>query len=156
MSAAAPSLRALVLEEWPGLSAEALDAAIGETERLVELVAEHSGHTRALARRKLAELGQLVAEGQRAGDAAPAGEGGAAGALPADLRRQVDALMRSLEERARHLGAQVREEVVPQAEQKVKEAEDKLKENLLVSLLVAMGFGLLVGLILGGSLGRGR
>lgn len=146
--APAPTLRALVLEEWPGLDPAALDAALdaaqGGSDALVALLAEHSGHTRALARRKLAELEQLVAE-----PAAP-------GAPLGDLRRRAEGALSQLEERARKLRAQVEQDVVPQAEAKFKEAEDHIKQNLLVSLLVAMGFGLLVGLILGGSLGRGR
>lgn len=150
MSAAASSLklRSLVLEEWPGLDAQALEGALGDRDSLVELVAEHSGRTRTLARRQIAELESLSAE-------APA-EGSAASSLPSDLRNRAETALRTIEERARRLSAQVREDVVPRAEEKVKEAENKIKENLLVSLLVAMGFGLLVGLIVGGSMGRGR
>ena len=39
---------------------------------------------------------------------------------------------------------------------KLPQAEAKIRENLLTSLLMALGFGLLVGIIVGGSLGRGR
>ena len=61
---------------------------------------------------------------------------------------RLETLLRRLEGQAQDLRGRVQNDLVP-------EAEKKVKENLLMSLAIALGFGLLLGLLLGSS-GRGR
>lgn len=126
-----PTLRPLILEEWPGLDAGALDATEGDEDRLLTLITELTGGARTRARRQLDDLKALAAK-DRAAQAAD----------------RLETLLRRLEGQAQDLRGRVQNDLVP-------EAEKKVKENLLMSLAIALGFGLLLGLLLGSS-GRGR
>lgn len=126
-----PTLRPLILEEWPGLDAAALDATEGDEDRLLTLITELTGGARTRARRQLDDLKALAAK-DRAAQAAD----------------RLETLLRRLEGQAQDLRGRVQNDLVP-------EAEKKVKENLLMSLAIALGFGLLLGLLLGSS-GRGR
>ena len=126
-----PTLRPLILEEWPGLDAAALDATEGDEDRLLTLITELTGGARTRARRQLDDLRALAAK-DRAAQAAD----------------RLETLLRRLEGQAQDLRGRVQNDLVP-------EAEKKVKENLLMSLAIALGFGLLLGLLLGSS-GRGR
>lgn len=125
------ALRALILREWPQLDAEAVNAAGGDRATLAQLVADATDHTRAWAENQLRELDELAAAQRR------------------PFADRLDHVLRQLEGRAEDAASRVKQEVVPQAEQKI-------KENLLTSLLIVLGFGFLVGLLVGGSIGRGR
>lgn len=132
-----------------------LDETGGDIERVVAVVARATEHTRALVRRQLAELSGLT---------------GAADAAADPLTARVEAALRRLEERTAGLRGQANDvverasalagrasEVADHVKQDlVPEAEAKVKENPLVSLLVALGLGMILGLIIGGSFGRGR
>ena len=80
---------------------------------------------------------------------APADGVAQAAASLSELGRRVEAAVREVEGRAQAALGDVTDTKLPQA-------EAKIRENLLTSLLMALGFGLLVGIIVGGSLGRGR
>ena len=62
------------------------------------------------------------------------------------VQEQARQQARQLRERGQHLAADVRE-AVPQA-------EEKLKENFWTTLLAALGIGVILGLLMGGSRGR--
>jgi ElaB/YqjD/DUF883 family membrane-anchored ribosome-binding protein len=119
----------LIREEWPALGTDALAATGGELDKVVELVAAQTEHTKAVIRRQLAELHQLGREG-------------------AAKKSQVDELLGALEGRADRVVSYLKGEALPKA-------ESTIRNNLLASLLVAAGVGLLVGLLLRGF-GRDR
>ena len=151
------ALARLVVEEWGDDGRAAWDAAAGDREQLITTLSERTGRTRALLRRQLAELDELSHEGgggatsHRARPAASAAADGVAQAAASlsELGRRVEAAVREVEGRAQAALGEVTDTKLPQA-------EAKIRENLLTSLLMSLGFGLLVGIIVGGSLGRGR
>ena len=55
------ALKALILEEWPGIDGAALDGTGGDDDQLVTVIAAHTEHTRALCKKQLAELRELAA-----------------------------------------------------------------------------------------------
>jgi methyl-accepting chemotaxis protein len=150
------ALARLVVEEWGDDGRAAWDAAAGDHEALITQLSERTGRTRTLLRRQLAELDELSREvgagatSRRASPASAAADGVAqAAASLSELGRRVEAAVREVEGRAQAALGEVTDTKLPQA-------EAKIRENLLTSLLMALGFGLLVGIIVGGSLGRGR
>lgn len=134
------ALKPLLLEEWPGLDGDAIDATGGDREQLIALIAEKTEHTRALVSRHLDELARLSG-GKGKTDAV-------IGKLEASLRR--------LEGQATQVVDRVRDELVPSAQARVEEAQSKVQENIWVSLAAALGIGLLIGLLFGSSVARGR
>src|SRR5262245_38172739 len=110
-------LRPLILEEWPAVDSAALADTAGDLERAVALIAERTGHTRSLVRTQLAELCE-VAETRGSG---------------------LEGLLQDLEARARRAVDQVRHELLPRA-------EGRVRQNLLVSLLLAIGLGVILGM----------
>ena len=152
-------LIALIREEWPGVAEADLRETGGDVDRVVALVARVTEHTKALARRQVAELASLV---EATEDAPSSATDALAARVEAALRRleQQTAGLRGqasdvvgraseLAGRANEVADHVRRDLVP-------EAEEKVRENLLTSLLVALGLGMILGLIVGGSFGRGR
>jgi hypothetical protein len=122
----------LIAKEWPAVEQEALAATAGDAGRVVDLVAERTQHTKTLVRRQLAELVREAAERSE----------------PGILMAQAKAVLDRLEKKTAELSSYVRDTVAPQAHKKV-------QENLLMSLLCALGVGVLLGFVLR-SLGRGR
>lgn len=125
-------LSKLIREEWPSVDEEALAATGGEHDRVVELVAARTEHTHALVRRHLEELKQLARE------------------RPAKSRFVEDA-----EAALQRLGARASELARELQGQAVREAKRQVDSKPLVSLLTALGVGLLIGLFLAGGR-RGR
>lgn len=147
------SISKLILEEWPELSAEELSQTEGEVDEVVRFVAERTDHSRTLVRAHLAEIQHV--QGAETGS--------------------VEQLLSRVEGRLEQLSGTLREELVPQvkdraeqlrgdavaqaerAKERAAEAreavEEKARENILTSLLIALGFGFLMGLLLGN---RGR
>lgn len=154
-AASQDALARLVVEEWGDDGRAAWDAAAGDHETLITQLSERTGRTRALLRRQLAELNELSREGgdsatpHRARASAAADGVAQAAASLSELGRRVEAAVREVEGRAQAALGEVTDTRLPQA-------EAKIRENLLTSLLMSLGFGLLVGIIVGGSLGRGR
>jgi len=122
-------LARLVGEEWPAVDATALSETNGDEEKLVELVAKTTGHTRALVRAQVAELRRL-SRGERLRS------------WLADL--DADDLVRRASSRAKELARDLEG-------QAVEEASRRIKQNPLTSLLLALGLGLLLGIFIGGS-----
>jgi ElaB/YqjD/DUF883 family membrane-anchored ribosome-binding protein len=132
----------LVLEEWPDLDPKALEATEGDFDRVTSLLAEHTDRTRVTVRRKLAEL-LVVAErpARRANGAEVAAD------RPKPAVEQMDELfaaIRRLESFAADEAKRVSTKVIPAAESRV-------QKNPWVSLLFALGLGLILGLWLNGG-----
>jgi ElaB/YqjD/DUF883 family membrane-anchored ribosome-binding protein len=117
----------LILEEWPELGVEKLEATGGDLEKVIAAVSDAVGKTKVTVRRQLAELHQLAQ--QSAGDD---------GVVARELRRLREMVER-LESRTQDLAD------LP------KEARQKVEENLWTSLLVALGLGFLLGLLTRGG-----
>jgi hypothetical protein len=127
------SLKKAILAEWPVVDGAALDETAGDLEKVVELVAKVTEHTRALVRRQLAELQSLdAARGRRTADA---GE------------RAVEIIER-LEQRTTELVKELRGTALAYA-------KAKARENIFTTILAALGIGLILGLLFGGRRGRG-
>lgn len=149
-------VRPWILEEWPAVDADALDATGGDADAVVALVAESADLTRARTRRLLGELLEEATPSERPAApraTRPAGPRPAAagsrdardaGSSPLDpFERLVGALEGHLDE----LAQQVKADVAPLA-------ADTARKHLGLSLLLAGGIGLMVGLFLG-ALGYG-
>jgi hypothetical protein len=145
-AAFAEHIRPLILEEWPEVDAAALDATGGEPQAVIRAIAAATQHSKVLIRKQLAELAEVAGVGATGlegrllrvlhyleGKASPVQEG-------------AEKLVEDLRERGASVGKQVG--------RKMQDAEGTLKENLWVTLLGALGLGLLVGLIVGLSRGR--
>lgn len=134
------ALKPLLLEEWPQLDAGAIDATGGDRAALIALIAEKTEHTRALVGRQLDELVSLTG-GKSRTDA---------------VISKLEASLRRLEGRANEVVDRVKGDLVPTATARVEEAQAKVQENIWVSLAAALGIGLLLGLLFGSSVARGR
>lgn len=153
----------LMLEEWPSLSQEALENVADDPEATVIYIATRTDHTRALVRRQLAELASLLparsgsaeepsadnpgteksgVEAIGAQEAATSKVTEASDALPSTI----DQLLGELEQRTDQLMQDFKAEMLP-------ELEKKARRNLGTSLLMALGLGLILGLLLGGKRG---
>lgn len=124
--AAFARMRPLLEKEWPSIDADALSATAGELDALTDLIARETEKSRDVVRNQLFEMHARAS------------------------KKRVDrleAIVSQLEKRTRDIADKVRREVVPKA-------ETKLKENLWVSLLCALGLGMLIGLLI--RLGGGR
>ncbi len=136
-------LQPAILAEWSQVEAAALAGTDGDLERVVSLIAEKTAHTKALIRRQLEELHRVLSAPPRprpsSGQRARRGE-----ALP----DSVDAMLHDLEERAAHLLRDLRGNMLS-------DARGKVQENVLFSLIIAVGFGFIVGVLFTGW-GRGK
>lgn len=145
-TAAFPQIRPLVLDQWPEVDADALDGTEGDPDAVVVLVADATQHTKALVRKQLGELAEVA--------------GVDASGIEARLVRLLHYLEGKAEPvagEAKRLADTVRErgeDVGKQVAGKVHEAEDTMKDNLWMSLLAALGLGLVAGLLVGLTRGR--
>lgn len=125
------TLKERIRARWPEVDEAALDATAGDLEQIAELLGRLSDRSKTVIRAQLEELSLAARSG-----------------TDENLARLAATLER-LEARADQLGQQIHKDLLPRAEEKV-------KENLLVSLLVALGLGFVLGLVFGVSVGRGR
>lgn len=126
------TMKDAILGEWPSVDGEALTATEGDLEKVVALVAAKTEHTKTLVRKHLAELQSLQSEEKSAAK---------------KWAGQATDVFEKFEKRTADLVKELRGTVLVNA-------KDKVEKNLLVSLLMALGLGLLLGLVFGG--GRGR
>ena len=122
-------ISALIREEWPEVEEAELADTGGELDDVVTLVAAKTEHSKVLVKRHLGELAQV------------AGSGG---------HRTIERLRGALEDiegRTKRIVEYARSDLAH-------DAGEKVRENVWVSLLVALGFGFLVGMLVRG--GRGR
>lgn len=117
----------LIRDEWPGIDAGRLEQTKGDYDAVVALVAEQTEHTKTLVKKQLEEL-RRIAEG----------ENGAG-----DLRAFRQMLER-MQARSLEIAGYIKNQMMPEATQQV-------KKNFLVTVLLAIGFGFLVGFFLRGG-----
>lgn len=124
-----PGLRPLIRKEWPQVDQASLDAAGGDLEAVVDLIAKKTDQTPDKVRTQLAELSEIA---ENAGN---------------NIEKRLNVIIENLEEKSKQLMGNIRNDVLPQAEATV-------RENLWASILVAMGLGLVLGLVVGLTSGR--
>ena len=114
------------------MDGEALDQTHGDFDLVVALIAMETDHSKTLVKKQLEEIATVANDN---------------GANDNEVRK-----LRQMVERLQAKSQDVTDYV---KKQMVTDARDKVGQNPLVALLMAMGFGLLLGFILRG-LGRGR
>ncbi len=124
----------LIREEWPEVEQDALLETGGTLEKVVDLVAGKTERTKALVKRQLRELHEIATT---AGKEKPSLDG----ALH-EIEARAREILEKIEAKGGEAAAQIKKEVVPKAEEKV-------KENLLTSLLITLGFGFILGILFG-------
>ena len=133
----------LILQEWEVVDEESLEKTEGDLDKVVALVSERTARTKAMVRRMLFELYQVVHEQpqrtrtsqRRARAASTRGE-------------SVEAMVHELERRAAQVMRELRGGML-------QDARGKVRENVLFSLVIAIGFGFIVGVLFTGW-GRGK
>ena len=125
------SVGPLIREEWPQIDPVALDATDGELQRVVDLVANETEHTRTLVKRQLAELHEIAGEDS-----------------PAENFERVRKVLDDIQGKTSDMIDYVRKEMA-------EDAKLKVSDHPLVSLLIALGFGVVLGFLLRGA-GGGR
>ncbi len=136
----------LICEEWPKVDREALDATEGDPQKVLDTVVAATGHSKVLVRKHLGEIAEV------------------AGVDASGIEARLVRLLHFLEDKAdpigqeaQRLAGQVRDRGVSVGKTvagSVHEAEGTMKDNLWVSLIAAMGLGVLAGLIAGMTRGR--
>ncbi len=129
-------LAPLIREEWPDVDADALTATRGDYERVVTLIAAKTEHTKALVKRQLDELRAIATDGN--------GKGGSLG-----IDQGVQQMLNKLHDKSNEIAGYVKKQMVT-------DAKVKVSENPLVSLLMAIGLGFVLGFILRGMGRRDR
>lgn len=139
------TLSPALLAEWGEVDAEALAATDGDLDRVVALIAERTSRTKALVRRQIEEIFRVVSEPVTSGAARPRGRG------PERAAGQpgVDQLLAELEKRTAQIMRELRGSGV------LDNTRDRVRDNIFFSLLVAIGFGFIVGVLFNGS-NRGK
>lgn len=125
-------LAPMILDEWPQVDGDALAQTRGDFDLVVALVATETDHSKTLVKKQLNEIATV------------ANENGASENEVRKLRQMVE----RLQAKSQHVTDYVKKQMV-------EDAREKVNQNPLVSLLMAVGFGVLLGFILRG-LGRGR
>lgn len=128
-------LKPLIMAEWPKVAEDALDETHGDRDAIVEVVVASAEVAREVAERQVDELRQLA----RDEPSAAAGDGAA---------RPVQEVARSLQAKMNEVASYVRGQML-------EDARGKARENFLVTLLLAIGLGFVLGIIVRGF-GRGR
>lgn len=118
--AAFERVRPLLEKEWPAIDTAAIEATAGDLDKVIDLVARVTEKTRDAVRRELFDLH-----------------------AKATKKRfdRLEQIVDRLERRTRDIADKFKRDYAPKA-------EAKIKENLWVSLLVALGLGMLIGLLL--------
>jgi ElaB/YqjD/DUF883 family membrane-anchored ribosome-binding protein len=134
----------LIREEWPAVDESALTACEGDFDKIAKLLATTTGRTKVALRRDLEELLAVAqsTQAKRRGANGSANESASASAPRIDVD-EVIAALRRLESFASEEAKRVSHKVAPLAGKKV-------RDNLWVSLIFALGLGLILGLWLNG------
>ena len=119
------ALLPLLQQEWPGIAREHLEATRGSLEKLVQLIASQTSHTRTVVR---AQLLELVDHMERIGGRPKAW----------------DEVLHPLEEQLNTLIDELRRDLGPRLKSGV-------RQQPLLSLAVALLAGLVTGMLLGSS-----
>ena len=150
------SLRPAILDEWSEIDEQALGETAGDLDRVIALIAERTTRTKALIRRQLEELFHVVtapapshaAAGAAGGHRPRARHDGARSTGERAAGPNVDQLLSELEKRTAQIMRELRVGFLDGT-------RDRVRDNLFFSLLVAIGFGFIVGVIFTGS-NRGK
>ncbi|MFT6159514.1 MAG: hypothetical protein ACJAZO_000482 [Myxococcota bacterium] len=136
----------LICEEWAAVDRETLDATEGDPQKVLDVVVAATGHSKVWVRKHLAEIAEV------------------AGVDASGIEARLVRLLHFLEDKAdpigqeaQRLAGQVREHGVSVGKTvagSVEEAEATMKDNLWVSLIAALGLGVLAGLVMGLTRGR--
>jgi ElaB/YqjD/DUF883 family membrane-anchored ribosome-binding protein len=118
--AAFARVRPLVEKEWPAIDGAALEATAGELDKVIDLVSRETEKTRDAVKEQLFALH---------------------GKATRKKLDRLEAIVDKLEKRTREIADKVKRDYAPKA-------EAKIKENLWTSLLIALGLGMLIGLLL--------
>jgi ElaB/YqjD/DUF883 family membrane-anchored ribosome-binding protein len=147
----------LVREEWPSLERARVEETAGDLDALVALVAEHSGRTKAMARRQLLELARVaeLASEDRGKQPLDRGANGVSKKTESEARPKVDVQVDEVIAAVRRLEAFAADEAKRMSGTMLPAAEAKVRQNLWVSLLLSLGLGMILGLWLNGGR-RGR
>ena len=129
-----PEVKPLICAEWPDVDSTAIDQTDGDYGKVVELVCAATEQEQELVERQLAELQQVASDEEPV----PAGAKG----------RPVHEAMRSMQGKMNEVAHYVRQQMLD-------DAKSKARENFLVTLLLAIGLGFVLGIIVRGF-GRGR
>lgn len=125
-------LTPMILTEWPSVDGDALAQTHGDFDLVVALIATETDHTKTLVKKQLDEIAAVANDN---------------GASENEVRR-----LRQMVERLQAKSNDVTDYV---KKQMVEDARGQVTKNPLAALLVALGFGVLLGIILRGF-GRGR
>lgn len=131
------AVKPLICAEWPAVEPAALDRTKGDWAKVVTLVVKTTEQDQAQVEKQLAELQQVAVEEDP--EPAPA---------PAAGKRPVQEALRTMQARMNEVADYVRRQMV-------EDARTKARDNFLITLLMAIGLGFLLGFILRGF-GRGR
>ncbi len=150
------SLRPVIAAEWSEVDEDALAATDGDLDRVVALIAERTARTKALIRRQLEELYRVATEPVPAAHGSARGRGranrtaerGADRAGDAATPPGVDQLLAELERRTAQIMRELRGGFFDNT-------RDRVRDNIFFSLIVAIGFGFIVGVLFTGS-SRGK
>ncbi len=115
----------LMVSEWPEVDRALLDGAGNDLGEVVEVISTATGRTKTLVKSQLAELAVYAKADDDSGSD--------------DLNR-MRRMLKNLEEKSQEIAEFARGQLLPQAKEKV-------QENLVVSLLVAVGLGFLLGFV---------
>ena len=125
-------LTPMILNEWPSVDGDALLRTDGDFDLVVALIATETDHTKTLVKKQLEEITAIANEN---------------GSTDTEVRR-----LRQMVERLQAKSHDVTDYV---KKQMVEDARGQVEKNPLTALLVALGFGMLIGILLRGF-GRGR
>jgi hypothetical protein len=123
-------LEPLLLDEWPSVDKAALATASGDLEKVVALIAEATPHTKPVVRAKLAELAGVATREERPSQSSADKAG--------DLSKSLHDLLDRAEKRVTKLAAEATDSAVPAV-------RTFAKEHLLLTLLIVLGLGFLLG-----------
>src|SRR5260221_4845159 len=116
-------LQDIIVGEWPSIDKDQLLATAGNLEKVVDLVAEATDHTRTLVRRQIAELSEIDKS-------------------KASPREKATEMLDRINKRTAELVKELREK-------HVETAKTTMRENIFVTIFAALGLGLILGLIFG-------
>jgi len=137
----------LIIAEWPQVSAEQLATTQGDLNLVVKCIATETEHTQALIRRQLQELYQIAV------DEKPK-------LKPSSFTEQLKKLANeqltdsNLKEALLHLESQTEKLMQQLKEEVLPEVNEKVQRHPMKSLLTAGAVGFVLGLLLGGRRGR--
>ncbi len=117
-------LTPLLLEEWPEIDRAALDGAGQDLGEVVGVISTSTGRTKTLVK---AQISELAVYAQSESDEKK------------DELSRIKNMINRLESKS--------QEMVEYARGQIPQAQEKVRENLVVSLLVAVGLGFLLGFV---------